>query len=57
MGFDADWNQFEGLFFSSWATTYTKCPLQRPKLFREQDDIEGIQLRRREADGIIPRIP
>ena len=46
-----------GLSFSSWATTYTKCPLQRPKLLRGQDDIEGIRLRRREADGPIPWIP
>ncbi|EJK54804.1 hypothetical protein THAOC_25537 [Thalassiosira oceanica] len=40
-----------------WATTYTKCPLQRPKLFGHQEDMEGIRLCRREADGLIPQIP
>ena len=29
----------------------------RPKLLREQDDVEGICLRRREADSTNPRIP
>ena len=46
-----------GLSFPSWATTYTKCPLQRPKLVPSQDDIEEIHHRRRQADGPIPWIP
>ena len=47
-----------GSFFSSWATiTYTKCLLQRPKLFRQQDDNEGIRLRRRGLVGTNHRIP
>ncbi|EJK65086.1 hypothetical protein THAOC_14107 [Thalassiosira oceanica] len=31
--------------------------LSRPKLFRQQDDNEGIRLRRRELVGTNPRIP
>ena len=44
-----------GLSFSNWAGTYVECPLHGRNLFREQDDIEGIHLRLREAVGPIPR--
>ena len=46
-----------GLSFSNRAGTYVECPLHGRNLFREQDDIEGIHLRLREAAGTIPRIP
>ncbi|EJK43973.1 hypothetical protein THAOC_37533 [Thalassiosira oceanica] len=47
----------EALNFPSWATTVHTMPTSRPKLLREQDDMEEFHLRRREADGPNPRIP
>ncbi|EJK52219.1 hypothetical protein THAOC_28536 [Thalassiosira oceanica] len=44
--------------FPSCATTVLRTNDTQPKLLREQDgDMEGIRLRRREADGANPRIP
>ena len=46
-----------GLSFPGCAALRTKTTLSRPKLFGHQEDMEGIRLRRREADGPIPQIP
>ena len=46
-----------GLSFSGFAALTTKTTLSRPKLFRQQDDNEGIRLRRRELLGTTLRIP
>jgi len=51
------WGLSRGFLFLAGLLQYARYPLQRPKLLREQDDMEGIRLRLREGALTIFWIP